>query len=99
MGSQIGYTPVVGEFLKSTSDFGTHGGKVTISSEGVEYEKVGISLSKITQYATQTCDGFFYITNGEETPASVGDDLRFTAYVDVSDMSSITLLMGPVRKN
>jgi hypothetical protein len=42
MGSKIGYTPIIGEFLTKKDDFGSHGGKMVISSEGVEFEKTTV---------------------------------------------------------
>lgn len=85
--------------------FDTVTGEATISiptsllPEGVEFEKVDISVSKITQYSTQTCDGFFYIIGGEEVPTSLQEDLTSTEHVDVSAMSSgLVLLMTYVNK-
>jgi subtilisin family serine protease len=78
--------------------FNTETGETTINiptsllSEGVEFEKVNITVSKITDYSTQTCDAFFFITGGEEVPASVANELRFNDHVDVSAMSSGLLL-------
>lgn len=74
--------------------FDTATGEATISiptsllPEGVEFEKIDISVSKNTHYSTQTCDGFFYITGGEEVPVSLQEDLTSTEHVDVSAVSS-----------
>jgi hypothetical protein len=79
--------------------FDTVTGEATISiptsllPEGDEFEKVDISVSKITQYSSQTCDGFFYITSGEEVPASLQEDLTSTEHADVSAMTSGLVLM------
>jgi hypothetical protein len=79
--------------------FDTATGEATISiptsllPEGVEFEKVNIKVSKITNYSTQTCDGFFYITGGEEVPTSVQEDLSLNEHVDVSTMSSSMIRM------
>jgi len=42
MGAAISYTPIIGEFLKEKEDFGTHGGKLTITSEDVIYEETTV---------------------------------------------------------
>ena len=60
----------------------------SLLAEDVDFERVNISLSKVTQYSAQTCSGFFYITSSEEPPVSISEDLSFTDYVDVSTMSS-----------
>lgn len=60
----------------------------SLLAEGFDFEKVNISVSKVTQYSTQTCNGFFYLTSSEEPPVSISEDLRFTDHVDVSTMTS-----------
>ena len=83
--------------------FDTTTGEATISiptsllPESVEFEKVNIKVSKITNYSTQTCDGFFYITSGEEVPVSLQEDLTSTEHVDVSTMSSGLRLARTVK--
>jgi len=66
----------------------------SLLAEDVDFEKINISLSKVTQYSTQTCSGFFYIAPSEEPPVSISEDLRFTDHIDVSTMSSGFLLVG-----
>jgi subtilisin family serine protease len=64
----------------------------SLLAEDVDFERVNISLSKVTQYSAQTCSGFFYITSSEEPPVSISEDLSFADYVDVSTMSSGLIL-------
>jgi len=42
MGSKIAYIPIVGEFLETKEDFGTHGGKLTITSEDIVFEETTV---------------------------------------------------------
>ena len=42
IGSKIAYIPIVGEFLKEKEDFGTHGGKLTITSDDIIYEETTV---------------------------------------------------------
>lgn len=42
MGSRIAYIPIVGEFIQAKEDFGTHGGKLTITSDDIVYEETTV---------------------------------------------------------
>lgn len=42
IGSKIAYIPIIGEFIKEKEDFGTHGGKLTITSDDIVYEETTV---------------------------------------------------------
>lgn len=42
IGARIAYIPIIGEFIKEKEDFGTHGGKLTITSDDIVYEETTV---------------------------------------------------------
>ncbi|KFZ25891.1 MAG: hypothetical protein KQ78_01847 [Candidatus Izimaplasma bacterium HR2] len=42
IGKKIAYIPIVGEFITEKEDFGTHGGKLTITSDDIVYEETTV---------------------------------------------------------
>ena len=52
------------------------------------FEKVGLTLTKSTNYSSESSNIFFYITDAEEIPASVKEDLDSNAHIDVSTTSA-----------
>jgi subtilisin family serine protease len=61
---------------------------------GVEYEKVGLTFTKTTNYSTETSSPvFFYVTNSEEVPDVVTAELSDTQHINAS--SNLTLSAKP----
>lgn len=59
-------------------------------AEGVDFEKIYLTFTKTTNYSTEQSNKiFFYVTNAEEVPAILMEDLGSTPHLDAS--SNLTL--------
>jgi subtilisin family serine protease len=55
-----------------------------------DFEKIYLTISKNTNYSTEEANIFFYITDAEEVPTSIVEDLDSSEYYDISNLTADT---------
>lgn len=54
------------------------------------FEKIHLTVSKVTNYSTEVANVFFYITDAEEVTPSITEDLDSSDYYDISNLTADT---------